>query len=123
MSEQNDSVRTKSTLRFLVPSLLGVACFLTPIRYEGGYTILIGVMTDLANEQLGDLRIPLLIAILTVSAVVTPSGELGTREFGRQGFYLAPPDRCGYALGTAENIGGDQRLADLPGNWPRVDLA
>ena len=72
MSETAYSTHRGSTLRFLMPSLLGIGCFLTPIRYEGSYTILIGVLTDMANEQLGDLRIPLLIAILTVSAVVTP---------------------------------------------------
>jgi|SaaInl1SG_22_DNA_1037389.scaffolds.fasta_scaffold02397_2 nucleoside recognition membrane protein YjiH len=71
--------------RFLVPSLLGIACFLTPIRYEGDFTILVGVLTDMTNAALGDARIPLLLAILTLSAVVTPLVSWGRISLVRNG--------------------------------------
>ena len=58
-------------IRFVLPSSLGVFCFLTPVTYGGEVTILIGVLTSLANELLAESRIPLLLFIVSFSAFLT----------------------------------------------------
>jgi nucleoside recognition membrane protein YjiH len=58
-------------IRFVLPSSLGIFCFLTPVTYGGKVTILIGVLTSLANELLAESRIPLLLFIVSFSASLT----------------------------------------------------
>ncbi|MCZ6831239.1 MAG: YjiH family protein [Gammaproteobacteria bacterium] len=61
-----------SIWRFILPSLVGVLFFLLPVRFDGSYTILMGVLTELANAAIGDAGAWVVITILTVSAIVTP---------------------------------------------------
>ncbi len=64
-----------STLRnwliLLLPSLLGVFLFMTPIPAEKGLTIPVAVMANQLKETLGPLMPYLLAFIVTVSAVMT----------------------------------------------------
>ncbi len=61
-----------SIWRFILPSLVGIVFFLLPVRFDGNYTILMGVLTELANAAMGDAAGWVVIIILTVSAIVTP---------------------------------------------------
>ena len=61
-----------SIWRFILPSLVGIVFFLLPVRFDGNYTILMGALSDLTNEAIGDAAGWVVIIILTVSAIVTP---------------------------------------------------
>jgi nucleoside recognition membrane protein YjiH len=58
--------------RFLLPSLLGVLFFLTPVYTGEKWTILMGVMSDYLTAVLGDAMAWVLLAILSTSAILTP---------------------------------------------------
>jgi len=61
----------KQLLRFLVPSLLGVFFFLFPIRYEGGWTIPMGVLSDGLTDKAGPFMPTVVLMIVLISAVMT----------------------------------------------------
>ena len=51
--------------RFLLPSLLGVLFFLTPVYTGEKWTILMGVMSDYFTAVIGDAMAWVLLAILS----------------------------------------------------------
>ena len=61
-----------SLWRFLLPSLLGVLFFLTPVYTGEKWTILMGLLSDYLASVIGDAMVWLVLAILTTSAVLTP---------------------------------------------------
>ena len=61
-----------SLWRFLIPSLLGVLFFLTPIHTGEKWTILMGLLSDGATAYIGDAMPWVVLAILTTSALLTP---------------------------------------------------
>ena len=77
-------------LRFLLPSVLGAFFFLLPVRYEGGWTIPMGVLSALLTEHIGSYMPALVFLIVLVSAVLTcwfsvikrppPEGYAGLRR-------------------------------------------
>ena len=72
------------TLRFVVPSLVGVAMFLTPLPTPDGFNIGLGILTDWTKSLLGDsLRV---IAVMTVcvSALLSLYGVLARPAWSRE---------------------------------------
>lgn len=57
--------------RFLIPSALGVALFLTPVEWEGGQQILVGVLAGSLQDALGGAQAHLVNALFLSSAVVS----------------------------------------------------
>jgi nucleoside recognition membrane protein YjiH len=53
----------KQHLKFLVPSLIGIALFLTPVTYEAKQTIVVGVLANGLMAWLGDM-LPLIITLI-----------------------------------------------------------
>lgn len=61
----------KQTLKFLVPSLIGVLLFLVPLSVDGTVTIGLGVMANALQAAVADY-IPLFItAVVVLSALAT----------------------------------------------------
>jgi nucleoside recognition membrane protein YjiH len=60
-----------SILRFAVPSALGILTFLTPIRVDGNWTILMGYISDASVNAIGAGMPWIVFALLFVSAVGT----------------------------------------------------
>ncbi len=58
-------------LRFALPSLVGVAAFLTPYPTEAGLNIGLGVLTDGAKAVLGDGLPAITVAIVCISALLS----------------------------------------------------
>jgi nucleoside recognition membrane protein YjiH len=48
-----DSNTPASLLKFIVPSLLGIGLFLTPIRYQGNATVVLGILVGKAQAAIG----------------------------------------------------------------------
>lgn len=62
-----------SLWRFIIPSLFGVLFFLMPVNIDGKWTILMGAMSDVTMETVGETgMVWMVITILTISAIVTP---------------------------------------------------
>lgn len=57
--------------KFALPSLLGIITFLTPVRVDGNWTILMGWISDQTRDYLGIGMVWFVIALLWVSAVGT----------------------------------------------------
>ena len=72
MKEQLDNPPLASTWRFVIPSVIGAIIFLLPIKNDEKYTIPLGVLIDLANASLGNTKVWVVLAILSVSAIATP---------------------------------------------------
>ena len=62
---------SKRLLRFLLPSVLGAFFFLLPIKYEGGWTIPMGVLSDLLKVHVGEYMPALVLLIVVVSALLS----------------------------------------------------
>ena len=63
--------RLRNVLMFLVPSLLGVGLFMTPIPFDGSFTIMIALLANSLQQLLASV-LPLLVTILVaLSALVS----------------------------------------------------
>jgi nucleoside recognition membrane protein YjiH len=67
---------TTNKYRFILPSLLGVLTFLTPIRWNGNMTIGIGVITGLLKDLLGAYGLPIVVGVLLATSVLTVLGTV-----------------------------------------------
>ena len=63
--------KNKLFWRFLIPSLIGVFLFVTPIQYEGNISIPIAVASSFLQKILGEYSLVLIWIIISLSAVVT----------------------------------------------------
>ena len=119
---------TRTKLRFLLPSLLGVLIFLVPIRWGGQFTIGIGVVTNWIKFLMGDYGLEIVVAVLVTTSVLTilasvirlpllrASGRLGAMfdvpivwvllRLGGTAFGLMYLFQVGPALLTSKAIGG-----------------
>ena len=63
-------------LRFLLPSILGVAIFLTPIPWGGSLTIVIGIVNDWIKNLMGAYGLHFMVGILVTTSVLTVLGTM-----------------------------------------------
>jgi nucleoside recognition membrane protein YjiH len=66
----------KNKLQFLLPSLLGVLIFLTPIRWDGNLTIGIGIVTGWIEGLMGAYGLHFVIGLLVATSVLTVLGTM-----------------------------------------------
>ncbi|ART79148.1 YjiH family protein [Oceanisphaera avium] len=65
------TVSVRNLLMFMVPSLLGVLLFMTPVSIQGDFTILIALLAKSLQGALAD-RLPLIVTLLiSLSAVIS----------------------------------------------------
>jgi nucleoside recognition membrane protein YjiH len=60
-----------SLLKLMVPSLVGIGLFLTPIRYQGNATVALGVLVGEAQTAIGPSMKYATTAIFVSSAATT----------------------------------------------------
>lgn len=65
-----------TTLRFLLPSLLGAIIFIVPLPWQGGVTLGIAILTSGVRQLLADWALLLLVAVISVSAAATLLGSV-----------------------------------------------
>ena len=63
----------KNTLLFLLPSLLGVLIFLTPVPWDGHLTIGIGIITDWIRSLMGDYGLHIVVALMVTTSTGRPA--------------------------------------------------
>lgn len=71
----------RAILRFALPSLLGILAFLTPLKVDGNWTILMGYLSDSAGDAVGAGMPWAVFGLLWISVV----GTLLFRYFHRDG--------------------------------------
>jgi nucleoside recognition membrane protein YjiH len=68
--------RVKIKLRFLLPSLAGILTFLTPIRWNGNFTIGIEILTGWFKDLLGIHVLHIVVGVLVVTSILTVLGTV-----------------------------------------------
>lgn len=58
-------------LKFIIPSILGILLFMTPLTHEGEMTILVALLSNAFSNALGDLIPVIVLIIITISALLT----------------------------------------------------
>ena len=58
-------------LKFIIPSILGILLFMTPLTHEGEMTILVALLSNAFSNALGDLISVIVLIIITISALLT----------------------------------------------------
>ncbi|GAA4873661.1 YjiH family protein [Ferrimonas pelagia] len=61
----------RNTLMFLIPSLIGIFLFMTPVSYGGNVTIPIAILAKGTLAQLDSLAVTLVIWVVVASAAIT----------------------------------------------------
>ncbi|TCQ03052.1 YjiH family protein [Serpentinicella alkaliphila] len=69
MIKQNSKFSTGNLLRFLIPSIIGVILFMTPISYLGEITIPVAIFSKYVQNLLADI-LPTIITILICSTAI-----------------------------------------------------
>ena len=69
MVKQNSKFSTGNLLRFLIPSIIGVILFMTPISYLGEITIPVAIFSKYVQNLLADM-LPTIITILICSTAI-----------------------------------------------------
>ena len=72
------------TLRFALPSLLGVAMFLVPYRTADGVNIGLGILTDWTEALLGDSLRVIVVVIVCVSAALSAFAAVARPAWSRR---------------------------------------
>ena len=72
------------TLRFALPSLLGVAMFLVPYRTADGVNIGLGILTDWTEALLGDSLRVIVVVIVCVSATLSAFAAVARPAWSRR---------------------------------------
>lgn len=65
----NTKFSIKQILKFLIPSLIGVLFFLTPIKNDGNYSILVAIMSSKFSDAFISIMPYVIYAIIITSAV------------------------------------------------------
>ena len=73
-------------LKFIIPSLLGVFLFMTPIKVEDGFTIPIAILAGLIEDGLADYLSLIMMMIILLTAVFTIIIKLSTNKLSHQPF-------------------------------------
>ncbi|WP_067662131.1 YjiH family protein [Ferrimonas marina] len=66
----------RDSLMFLIPSLIGIFLFMTPVSYGGDVTIPIAILAKGSLAQLDSLAVPLVTFLVVASAVLTLATKL-----------------------------------------------
>ena len=64
----------KTKLHFVLPSLLGVLTFLTPIPWDGKQTIVIGIVTGWVKALMGEYGVHMVVGITVITSTLTILG-------------------------------------------------
>lgn len=58
-----------SFIKFIVPSLIGILLFMTPVKIDGNFTIPIAFLSNLLVESLGNILPLLAVIVISISAI------------------------------------------------------
>lgn len=65
------NLKIKNFIRFLIPSLIGIVLFVTPVNQNGNLTIPIAVLANALLDFMGDGSTAVICLLIAVSAIIT----------------------------------------------------
>ena len=71
VEEKQQKHNTKTLLTFLLPSLLGLFLFMTPVSHEGNITIPIAVVAKLIQSEFKHIALPLIAFVVIGMGIIT----------------------------------------------------
>ncbi|MUK89599.1 YjiH family protein [Ornithinibacillus sp. L9] len=85
---EKESYSLGDHLKFILPSLLGILLFITPVQTEDGYTIPIAILANWIEELLANQLSLIMMVIITITAVLTVMTKLiGPNLFDKTPFF------------------------------------
>lgn len=87
---------TSEILKFLIPSVIGIFLFITPISYKGNLTIGVGILADIFKGLLGAYLATFVTIIICISALITiihkisPISAINNNKFFSDMFNITP---------------------------------
>ncbi|MFI3226832.1 MAG: YjiH family protein [Clostridia bacterium] len=67
---------TKSILKFAIPSTLGILLFITPLKCDGQFTVLIAVVANYLLDIMGEYSLHFIYCIINISYILTILNKL-----------------------------------------------
>src|SRR5699024_4665714 len=74
-------------LKFIIPSLIGIFFFMTPVKIEDGYTIPIALLADWVQDLLADQLSAIMMVIIMITAILTVMGTASKSVFAKTPFF------------------------------------
>jgi nucleoside recognition membrane protein YjiH len=66
----------KNNVQFLIPSLLGALIFLTPVPWDGQWTIGIGIVTGAIKSLMGENALAIVVGLLVLTSILSLLGTV-----------------------------------------------
>jgi len=79
--QNHKTISAKLMLKFLLPSLTGVALFLVPIRIDGEFTLLVNLIINATKSAMGGFLLPFVLIVLGTSALCSTIGFFNPNLF------------------------------------------
>ncbi len=70
-------------LKFIIPSLIGILLFITPIKVDDGFTIPIGILAGFVETILANYLSLIMMLIIVITAILTVVIKLGGNKYER----------------------------------------
>lgn len=71
MTADNSKPQAVVLLKLFLCSLLGIVFFLMPVHYDGSWTILMGILTNLINKSIGDNMAYFTLPMFIISSLIS----------------------------------------------------
>ena len=126
--------KNKSFYKFLIPSLIGMLLFVTPVNHGGNLTIPVAVMANLLLDFMGDGSTAVICGLISISAITTLIHRFRGIEFiknnpkldnlfGVKGFWFAVRmTGFVFAVMMFSGIGPEIIIGDVTGGVVLYDL-
>ena len=126
--------KNKSFYKFLIPSLIGMLLFVTPVNHGGNLTIPVAVMANLLLDFMGDGSTAVICGLISISAIITLIHRFRGIEFiknnpkldnlfGVKGFWFAVRmTGFVFAVMMFSGIGPEIIIGDVTGGVVLYDL-
>lgn len=110
----------KAWLTFLIPSLLGLFLFMTPIDYNDAITIPVAILAKLLQAAIGEQMSTVISSIIVISALISALAVFIKPAFITQNSYLKELFQVTYFWLSIRIIGAALALATLTGAGPAL---
>ncbi|WP_163934725.1 YjiH family protein [Paraferrimonas sp. SM1919] len=86
--KQNKSYSMTTLVTFLIPSIIGILLFMTPVSYEGNITIPIAILAKGIQALVGDYATLVLTVVVSITGVASLIYKLSKPSFIKSGSFL-----------------------------------
>lgn len=69
--DYKENITFKDNIKFILPSLLGVLLFMTPLKSNGEITIPVAILSKIVVNLLGSYIIPIITSIIVISGILS----------------------------------------------------